>query len=178
MHFSFLYRLLCISIHSTVTKYIAYGMGLLQLMGGIHLGIILLIAVFFLIPKTRFDFLFLTWNYCAFLSWAILSGDCLLTWMVRGRSDTAELDDVYSLFKPEHVPYAKTGMKVVLVFHVVSMWVVAQRNKLNPLLLLLPVALYYHLYALHNSTIDRVFMCIFPIYIVYFVMRFFGKRFG
>jgi hypothetical protein len=145
----------------------------IKIVGFIHLCLMVVNASFFLLPKSKFDYLLLIYQYAAFFSWTVLNGKCAISYLARKPEDKSiDTNDVLLLFGPKLKAYVAVVVKILLGFQLLSLFVVLKRNRVNLWVGLTPLVVYYGLTYLQNSTINRVFSCIFPLYIIYFLWCF------
>ena len=146
-----------------------------KIIGALHLVLVLIAAFFFLVPKSRLDFLFLVCQYTVFWSWTMFNGQCAISYFVKQPKDTSiNSNDIISLFGPKFANVIENGLKFcTLGLNSVSIVVVLHRNNMNVWVGILPLILYYSLAYLQNPVIHLIFWFIFPFYIVNTLKRFF-----
>jgi len=146
-----------------------------KIIGAVHFMMVLLVSFFFVVPKSKFDFLFLAYEYTVFWSWTMLNGQCPVSYCVKKPNDTSiSSGDIILLFGEKHAPVMKTVLKCcALGLNTVSLIVVLLRNKMNVWIGVTPILVYHWLRRLQLPVIHLIFWFIFPFFIVDSVRRYF-----
>ena len=144
-----------------------------KIIGAIHFSLYLFSCFFFLMPKTRFDFLFLTYVYFSVWTWTMLNGQCVISYLAKRPNDTSiDSNDIIYLFGKKNSNAMKTFIKFGSMGVTGSMIVILLRNKMNAWLGIIPILLYYWLSQLNNPTIHRIFWVVFLVFIINSLRRF------
>jgi len=145
-----------------------------KIIGALHFTLYLFSLSFFLMPKTRFDFVFLTYVYFSVWTWTMLNGQCFISYLAKRPNDTSiSSNDILLLFGEKNLNAMKTFIKFGSAGVTLSLIVVLLRNKMNVWVGLIPIVLYYWLSQFNNPTIHRIFWFIFPFFIINSVRQFF-----
>jgi hypothetical protein len=148
------------------------GMKVETIVGVVHIGIILLSALFFLFPASKYDLLYLIWTYSLFVSWTVFDGHCILTYSVRHPGDTkGDSMDIYRLFPSDKEPYVRAIKTASGWVAALSILIVLRRSHFH-LLMAVPLFI-YQIYQMFFKIhiVELMFFCIFVIQIAIIVQR-------
>ena len=141
---------------------------ILKFIAFLHLGTTIFNALYFLIPKTWFDFVFLTWIYVSFLSWTLTGGQCAISYFLKKYclecdQTSIDSDDMIGVFGPKYQDIMRKCMNCLFALNTLSISCIVLRNKLPIFIYLLPLFAYYGLSYLRNVIINGIFFVIFLI---------------
>ena len=156
-----------------------------KVIGAVHLAVYFFLGLYaFLFRKSSVDYLVLLWEYTSCFTWTFFEGKCPISHYVRKwfkaeaiNDSSVESNDMITLFGEKHVGLMKAVLYANFVLLVITLILVLRRNKMNVLLWITPIPVYYLLLYLKNKVINLVFRFIFFVYIIAILRRFIGSFF-